>query len=132
MSYRKEIFISFSDADPQGILYFARFYQKAHQVIESMICSSGITWDFWFNNPNWMAPLKHTEADHFSPLKAGCAYDVEVKIKRLGTTSVTFESSFFDKEKLAATVSTTHVFVDRQSMTKREIPPEIRKILEAI
>ena len=123
---KKEFLVAFGDADPQGILYHARIYNLAHLLLEEFWAGHKRGWDFWFNNPEWAVPLRHSEADYLAPLKVGQHIAGQIRIDAIGESSVTFVSEFFHAGKLAAVVKTVHVFVNRTTFQKITVPEAVR------
>ena len=113
------------------ILYFANVYHLAHKNIEHWLEDEYKLWQTWFNNPEYGAPIKHSQCEYFKPMIAGQDYELKSKIKKVGTTSLIIQTDFTDKsDALCASVETVHVFIDKKSMNKIEIPSEIKSFLE--
>lgn len=118
--------ISFGDADAQGILYFARTFDYAHECLERFWNQSSLGWNFWFQNPEFAVPLRHSSCDHLRPLKAGVTYTTQLSVVDLGQSSVKFAFEVRDADSVCARVETVHVFVDRKSFKKIDVPEKIR------
>jgi acyl-CoA thioesterase FadM len=129
---KKEFLVAFGDADPQGILYHARIYNLAHLLLEEFWAAHQRGWNFWFKNPEWAVPLRHSEADYLAPLKVGERITGQMSIDAIGDSSVTLISEFFNAGKLAAVVKTVHVFVNRTTLQKISVPEAVRVILGKI
>jgi acyl-CoA thioester hydrolase/1,4-dihydroxy-2-naphthoyl-CoA hydrolase len=130
LAYQQNITIYFDECDPGGIVFFGNYYRLAHRVFEDFIRSLEIPWEHWFKNPDWVVPLRKSQAEYLRPLFAGHTYVVEVKVQRVGESSASFEFSIFDEEGgLCSRVETTHVFADPKKKAKIKIPADIRKKL---
>ena len=81
-NFEKEISIPFHLTDPAGILFFGHIFSLYHEVYESFI-SSFCPWESWFNNDQWIAPIRKTECEFLAPLFAGKKYLAKVKIKKV-------------------------------------------------
>jgi len=129
--FKKEFLVSFGDADPQGILYHARIYNFAHLLLEEFWAAHQRGWNFWFNNPEWAVPLRHSEADYLAPLKVGEKFLGEISVSEIGESSVTFTCEFYcaGNGKPAAVVKTVHVFVNRATFQKITVPEAVRVVL---
>ena len=84
----------------------------------------------WFQNPKWIAPLRHVEADFHRPLRGGEDYELELKILELKECSFTVSCRFFQGETLHAELRHVHVFVDAKAGAKIPIPPQVRGVLD--
>ncbi len=130
MEYQEEITITFDEADPAGILFFGRFFNLAHRLIESFVRASGISWKNWYDHPEWAVPIRHSNADYQKPLMVGETYMAKLNVQKLGDSSVTFGIYFYDGDTVCAHITTTHVFITKPDMKKRSIPDEIREKLK--
>ncbi|MCB0350374.1 MAG: acyl-CoA thioesterase [Bdellovibrionales bacterium] len=126
--FEQNILIEFGDSDPQGILYFANTYKLAHQCLETYWAQNELGWKFWFQNPEFAVPIRHSECDYLAPMKAGENYKSTLMCSKIGDSSVEFSCSFsnLSDDTVCATVKTVHVFVDRKSFNKISVPERIR------
>ena len=130
--FKKESMVHFGDADPQGILYFARVQELAHELIEEFCASTPLGWNGWFNDPNFAVPLRHTEQEYFAPIPAGVTFLARLLLTELGESSVQFKVEFIiNNNKLAATAKSVHVFVRKSDFSKISLPPAVRAILDS-
>jgi len=121
--------VPFDDADAAGIVFFARTYFYAHRAYEAFIRSIEIH-DF-FSPERFVCPFVHTEADHKNPMRPGEVLDVEVRLEKLGTSSMTFVYRIMAGTTEKAEVRMVSVFVDPLTFTKIPIPDDIRAALQA-
>jgi acyl-CoA thioesterase FadM len=126
MRFKKTERVHFDQADPAGILFFAKAFEMAHHLIEDFIDHIGLRWSDWFENPQSAAPIRRAEADYRGPLRAGHKYDLELSVTRLSETSVDFQVEFKSAGEVLATVKTVHTFVDREKKQKTFIPTAVR------
>lgn len=126
-----EMFVHFDDGDPAGITFFANYFRLAERAFELSLTGS-VTWNDWFDHPDWGVPLRHVESEYHRPLRPGQACFVRQGIKSLGDSSLVMQSEILDAQKnLCAVVTTTHVFIDKKLMKKKSIPPHIRAFLQS-
>ena len=126
-----KLFIHFDDGDPGGIMFFPNYFRLSERAFELALVEDGVDWREWFDHPQWAVPLRHVEAEYRRPLTPGQFCRVDQCVARLGQTSVTLNSDFFDQAgNPCATVTTTHVFIDRKTMKSRPIPDALRRLLE--
>ncbi|MGE3386536.1 MAG: acyl-CoA thioesterase, partial [Bdellovibrionales bacterium] len=127
-----EMFVHFDDGDPAGIAFFANYFRLAERAFELSLNNSPITWQEWFDHPEWGVPLKHVEAEYKRPLRPGHKCFVRQRVTELGDSSLVLLSEVLDDQKnLCAEVRTTHVFINKQLMKKMSIPDHIRAFLKS-
>ena len=130
-AFSKSVEIRFSECDPAGIMFFGNIYHLAHDFYEDFVRHLGFEWRDWFENKDWMVPLRHSSAEHLLPIRPGSSYQMQVMIERIG------ESSFTGRYWLTSTLGThaevvlVHTFVSAKSKEKTSIPPDVRRRLEA-
>ncbi len=118
--FKTTLKVSFRAADPAGIMFFGNIYGLAHDAFEDFIVNTGFHWKEWFNTPEYIIPIRHSEADYEAPFLPGQNYDVSVSVKALGNTSFSIKYVFTAGEKLHARVEMVHVVLDAK--TKKPIP----------
>lgn len=127
MAYKTQIFLPFHLADPAGIIFFGHVFTLAHQAYEEWISKDlGIQWDDWFKNPNWIVPIKHAEADYMRPLIAGKICEVNLQLAEIRTSSFRLDYAFNLNGEVCCIVKHVHVFCERSSMKKIDIPLSIK------
>lgn len=123
--------LAFRYSDAGGIVFFANYFDLAHDAYESLILQVGILWSDWFAHSNWAAPIRHTEADYFQMLRPGEAFHILGKVEKLGDSSVTTSFLFCDERTEFAKVTLVAVFLNRATKQKTSIPKELRSALES-
>jgi YbgC/YbaW family acyl-CoA thioester hydrolase len=119
--------VAFDEADGEGIVFFGNYFRLIHRAFEHWLPSKNITWEEWFKNPAFGVPLRHVESDYRRPLRPGDAYDVEIRVKEIGESSVHFEYHMtLPDGSLVAQLKTSHVFVSRPDMKKLPVPETLR------
>lgn len=123
--FEVEQFISFSEGDPAGVVYFARIFDIAHKTLELFKVSQK-GWDSWFKDPKYGWPLRHAEADFVAPIYVGRSIKARLFLDKQGERSIKFRCLIYqvrkqvaeavdpasraaDDEVLCATVTTVHV-----------------------
>ncbi len=119
--------IYFRQTDMAGIALFTQAYQMAHDAYEHFVEDIGLAWKEWFQNPQWVAPIRHSEAEYFAPLKASEHFQIQVSITKLSESSLTTQFEFINPatQKLHCTVRLSAVFVGLPEMKKTAIPAQI-------
>lgn len=130
-TFRQDVFIPFDLADPAGILFFGHVFALAHRTFERFIVDGlELSWENWFQNTEWIVPIKIANAHYQVPLQAGLNYTSEIFIFPLQRTSFKVQCRFWRGAALCCTVETVHVFCDRQQR-KIDIPSDIRAKLDS-
>ncbi len=125
-SYSFFCFIPFHLADPAGILFFGHVFSLFHQAFEQFVIDQlECSWNLWFQNPDWIVPIKQTEAHYLSPLRAGQECLIELSVSSLSSSSFTLTSSFHQQQQLCCVVKTIHVFCHRLNKQKIPIPSNL-------
>jgi 1,4-dihydroxy-2-naphthoyl-CoA hydrolase len=130
--------VAFDDADGEGIVFFGNYFRLAHRALEAILPQWELTWHDWFQHPDYGAPLRHAQAEYLKPLRPGDLVRAQVRVARLGESSVELTTELLLRSPSAtseatlvraAVITTTHVFVDRKLKTKTSIPSNIRNKL---
>jgi acyl-CoA thioesterase FadM len=128
--YRSSSLIPFHLTDAAGILFFSHAFTLAHQAFEQFIVHHvDSSWQNWFQNPEWIVPIKQAEAQYYHPLYAGKNCHVDLTVQNVSTCSFTLVSNLI-QDHLCCKVSSVHVFCDRLTLQKRAIPEEIKKLFQ--
>ena len=116
--------INFSDCDPAGVIFYPRAMAIAHDAVEAMIADSKLGHRAWFASDQYAAPLRRAELDFFHPLHPGDNLTLLARVEKIGRTSVTFVVDFHDDSaRIAATVRTVHVLIDKSTGQPAELIP---------
>jgi len=117
--------------DNAGILFFSRIFELFHSAYEEFIQRSKLENDY-FNLDDLAIPLVKIEADFKAPIMLHEIMDIAIEVTEIKNSAFELTTHFWDKiEKTRAIVKSVHIFVDKQSFSKKEIPTEFRLLLEA-
>lgn len=121
--------VQFDEADPAGISFFANAYVYAHRAYEAFMRAHGPK--EFFKAADYIVPFVHTECDHKAPMYPGEQLRVEVHLRKLGASSMTFEYRIRggEPDSLRAVVTMVSVFVDAKSFKPIPIPDAVRETL---
>jgi 1,4-dihydroxy-2-naphthoyl-CoA hydrolase len=128
--FSNELQIHFSQSDLGGISFFGNVYPMAHDAYERFVEHLGFKWKDWFANSEWGVPIRHSEADYHRPLWPGEKYQIQIRIERLGETSMTLSYQFVQGTNLHVEAKLVHAFVNMKTMTKIPIPPQVLTALK--
>ncbi len=137
--------IRFADIDHAGIVYFPRFFHFFHVAFEEM-------WRERLGARAYVAlldedrvgfPAVRAECDYRSPLRFGDVAEIELRVIRLGRTSVTFGYRVYRAADvdaagaelprlLTAEGRTVSAIVDLSRFVAVEPPEKVRALLSAL
>lgn len=121
-----DCWVPFHLADPGGVLFFGNAFALAHQAFENFVLNQlELPWTFWFQNPDWIIPIRHAQGDFVTPLLAGKECRIEITINAISHSSFTLTSTFY-QTSLCCSIQTVHIFCDRENKQKIPIPSSIR------
>ena len=81
--------MSWGDCDPAGIVYFPRFFEKFHEAMERWFDDGlGQPYQVLIMGRKLGLPAVHTEADFRRPCHFGDDLVVELRVLRLGRSSI--------------------------------------------
>lgn len=84
--------VRFGDCDPAGIVYFPRFFHLFHEAMETWFPARlGLSYAGLIVGRKLGFPAVHSEADFKAPCALGEAITVELRVARLGRSSIGLE-----------------------------------------
>lgn len=87
--YRHPMQVRWGDCDPAGIVYFPRFFERFHDAMERWFEDSlGLPYDSLIVGQRLGLPSVHTEADFRAPCRFGEHLVVELRVGKLGRSSI--------------------------------------------
>jgi 4-hydroxybenzoyl-CoA thioesterase len=133
MAFRAPIKVCFSDIDNAGIVYYPRFMHYFHLAMEEFFASVvGIDYSEVLHKRNLSFPTVRVEADFKRRMKYGDQIDMEVRILKIGRSSIHwgYRGYLHQEEKtLVVEGNNVTVCVRTNTFEKIEVPPWLRKTL---
>jgi 4-hydroxybenzoyl-CoA thioesterase len=133
---RGEIFVfdrhvRFDEVDAAQILFFARFFNYAHDAMEAFFGQLPGGYVDLINARKVGLPAVHVEADFVSPLRFGDVARIEVVLTRIGNSSASFRHTMSRTKDGARVAVVTHVCaaVDLTHMKSVPIPDDMRALM---
>lgn len=121
--YTMTLFVPFSLTDQAGVVFFAHELSLFHNAYEHFIQDKlSISWQNWFQNEEWIVPIKHLDVDYLNPLYAGRNCDIEMAITSVSTSSFILNSTIKQDQKLCCKIESVHTFCQKSSGHKIPIP----------
>lgn len=139
-TYELEVAVQWGHCDPAGIVYFPRFFEWFHQTMEAWFDDGlGVPYHDVIVGQKIGFPSVHTEADFRRPCVFGERLVVELRVGRVGTSSVELlyrvraAADPTDERAVGRTVCVV-MDLDEASATHRRalaIPDALRRALAA-
>jgi YbgC/YbaW family acyl-CoA thioester hydrolase len=118
------------DADPAGVLYFARYLTFAHEAYEEFMESRGLSLLRCVRDGAFIIPVIHAESTHRLPLWLGETAAIQLTVAEIRSRAFTITYVMRTADgRLAATCRTVHAAVDKATRRAIPLPPELRAAL---
>ncbi len=122
--------VEFSHTDMGGVMFFGRYLELAHRAYEDFVQEQlGVDWNEWFNNPEWIVPVRALHVDYLQPLRGGSEGEIQTRVVKVGTSSFSHSHTFLSEGKDCAVASLTSVFVEKNRFGPIPIPAPLREAL---
>lgn len=124
--------VRFEEIDAAGIVYFARFFSWCHDAMEAMLAPVDGGYVGLVRARKLGLPAVHAEADYLAPLRFGDEVRIEVRVTRLGRSSVglQFELTRVDDATRVAALRHVMVLSDLTVLRSTPLPDDVRAVLE--
>ena len=124
--------VTLRDADPAGVLFFARYLAFAHDAYEEFMAARGIDFARVIREGDYLVPVVHAESDHRRPLWAGDTTTIAVRVEEVKRRSFTMVYELRTSAgAVAAECRTTHTAVNKQTGRACPLPQEVLSALRA-
>lgn len=131
MAFRAHIKVCFSDIDNAGIVYYPRFMHYFHLAMEEFF-SSVLDMDYSkvLHEKNLACPTVHVECDFKRRMRYGDRIDMEVRILKIGKSSITWGYRGYlhnDDNVVVVEGSNVTVCVRTDTFKKIDVPAWLNK-----
>jgi acyl-CoA thioester hydrolase len=122
--------VRFHECDPQGVVFYAQYFAYVDVALTEM-------WREAFGSYGDVVAagtdvvVVEAGATFRTSARFDDELDVELRIERLGTTSMAMATAVRREDELLVDGRIVHVFVDAATMGKKAIPDHMRAALEA-
>lgn len=133
-TFRKEILVRFSDCDPAGIVFYPKYFEMFNSLIEDW-CHDELNFSFVqiVAERGWGLPAVHFETDFLAPSRYGEALQGDLRLRKLGTTSITLEITLRGPDGvLRVNANAVLVLIDRAGLRAITFPDNVRQHLTAL
>ncbi len=123
--------IRLEHTDGAGVVFFARYFQLAHEAYEDLLDAIGQSLPADLAAAPILYPIVHAESDYRAMLRMGDRLRVEVTVEELKSRSFRLGYRFMNPAgEDAARLETVHVAVDKATGKSTRLPDELRSALE--
>jgi len=125
--------VKLHQTDAAGIVFFARYFDIAHDAYEAFMKSIGFGFDRIIQKDDLLLLIAHAEADYKQSLAVSGSAKVQLTAEKIGRTSFVLKYEILDSDgRLAGELRTVHVAIAKDTGKKIRLPQELRAELEAI
>ena len=116
--------VGFSDTDAQGVVYYGRYNPYFDLARGEYLRSLGLL----HADLGGEFVMRANDVEYSAPARFDDELEIQVRVARIGRTSVTFEFAAFNvlEGSLLVTAHQTLVFIDRESRRPIPVPGEYR------
>src|SRR6476469_9546938 len=122
--------VGFSDTDAQGIVYYGRYNPYFDLARVEYHRSLGLL--HRRNGGDFV--MRANDVEYFAPARFDDELDIEVRVSRIGRTSVTFQFAAYKipEDMLLVTAHQTLVHIDLQHRTATPVPEAYRATIASL
>lgn len=135
MAFRAHLKVCFGDIDNAGIVYYPRFLHYFHVALEEFFTTElRIDYAKLIHKHRLAFPTVHLESDFRSPLQFGDRIEVEVRVLRIGRTSITWgytARKSGGENKVIVEGHNVTACLNMDTFAATEVPDWLRQALEA-
>ncbi len=108
-------------------------FELFHEAYAALLEHVGVSYADHFGIVTYATPIVHAEADYRRPIRPGEHLTVELRLERLGESSLTMAFRVLGPDgDERATGRETHVTVDSERFVSIPIPAELRAALASV
>jgi YbgC/YbaW family acyl-CoA thioester hydrolase len=126
--FRFQTRIRFIDTDTSGRIHYTAMFRYFESAEIEFMRSLGLT----YGDPEIEFPRAHVECDFLVPIVHDDLLDIDLRVTKLGRSSVRLEFQTLKNAKLAAKGAIVIVCVNKQTQKAIPIPAAIRAKLESV
>lgn len=132
MDFEVEYLIRFQHCDPAGIVFYPHYYEMFNQLVEDWF-AEGLHLPFMeLARREEGVPLAHATCDFITTSKIGDRLVFSLRVRRLGTKSITLNITARLREEVRLRAELVLVYVcTRDPMHGIPIPADLRRKMEA-
>jgi len=126
--FETERIIEWRMCDSAKILFFAEIFNLAHSVYEEFLLRNSE--QDYFEDEKFAIPLINANADFQNPIHLHEILKIKLSVIKIGETSFSLKYLFSNlDDEPKAEVTTSHVFIDKATFEKSNIPEDFLELL---
>ncbi len=132
-AHRHPLSVRLQDVDAAGVVFFARFFEYAHDAFMTTLAAGGMDLPRILREGRHLAPIRHAEADYLAPLRFGDRLVAGPVLARVAATEAVVAHRL-EREggAVVALVQTVHVSVDGGSFERVPFPEDWLRLFRAL
>jgi 1,4-dihydroxy-2-naphthoyl-CoA hydrolase len=129
--FKRRRVIRLKETDAAGVIFFVNYFVFAHETYELFLEEIGYSLRRIIGQESFLLPIVHAESDYHQMIGLEDEITILLNVNRIGRTSFTLVYNYFlENQKLAGSVKTVHVCVDKTTFKKRTIPEDFQQALK--
>ena len=129
-SFNYKKIINLSETDSAGIVYFAKFFDIAHECFEAYLNTNDISLSKILFNLDFLLPITSANCVYKKPLRLSEAVSINLEINKTSDHSISSKYQILNSNnEISAEVELKHTFVSKTSWKKIPIPAEFVVLL---
>jgi acyl-CoA thioester hydrolase len=133
-TFRDRRVVEFADTDMAGIVHFANFFRFMEAAEHAYLRACGLSVFHVFDGQTVTFPRVSSSCDYLRPARFADVLEVEVRVARIGRTSVQYAFTFYKGDEEVARGQITAVLCrvrEDRSLEPFPVPDPIRQALLA-
>jgi 1,4-dihydroxy-2-naphthoyl-CoA hydrolase len=129
-SFQCQRTIYLADTDSAGVVYFARFFELAHECFENYLNEHKLQLSKILLELNFLLPITSANCIYKKPLKLSEIATIILKLERASEHTIATKYEILNQNKeLCAEVELKHTFVSKTDWKKAQIAEQFKKLL---
>ena len=112
-NFTHSVKVELFDTDACGIIFYSQLFQLAHRAFSAFLESRGVSIQERIKKQDYFFPVVHAEADYLAPIYTDDILKIEVKVEKLGNSSLTMSYAFHKDDEVVAKALVVHVSIDK-------------------
>ena len=125
--------IKLHHTDAAGIMFFANYFELAHDAYEAFLESIGFSIRDMLDKLDFLLVIVHAEADFKVPYRLGEKINIKIHLEKISTSSIVLQYDFLNSnQKKTGFAKTVHVSINKKTNQKQILPESLRLALDNV
>ena len=126
-----EKLIRFHHCDPAGIVFYPQYFILFHELLEDWYDNGlGLNYADMISKERRGLPTAHIDCDFRIPSKIGDTVQMQLSVKRVGTTSIALSVAVCAGAQVRVTANQVLVLISLEDGSVLPVPPDLRQRFE--